>query len=201
MYPIIAANDQNTFFILCGWIVFSCVAGAIARNRGNSFAVAFFISIGLSPLIGIIVALVQKPNEAAIEKERLQSGSSKKCPFCAELIKKEARVCRYCGRDINPQRGISPATEEQIEELWRESGIGCDTNPAPAKLTVAQTAWWETPLEKPVIIVIVLILAIIIIYLFWRAAHPDEEETPAVIEYKTLTLDLVRPIPLPIRLG
>ena len=129
MQTIIAANDKNALgvCVLSVWIIFACVAATIARNKGNSVAGAFLISILLSPLIGIIVALVQKPSEAAIEKERLQTGASKKCPFCAEVIKKEARLCRYCGRDINQQSEMSGVTEEQIEELWRKSGIGTDS--------------------------------------------------------------------------
>ena len=105
IHPIIAAHGDNAVFFVLGfgcWIIFCCVAGAIANNKGNSVGAAVLISMLLSPLIGIVVALVQKPTQAAIDKERLQSGSSKKCPFCAELIKKEAVVCRYCGREIPP---------------------------------------------------------------------------------------------------
>ena len=29
-----------------------------------------------------------------------QPGDTKECPYCAESIKKAARVCRFCGRDV-----------------------------------------------------------------------------------------------------
>jgi len=43
-----------------------------------------------------------KPDTNAVERAELSAGM-KKCPFCAELVKKEAVVCKHCKRDLPPQ--------------------------------------------------------------------------------------------------
>lgn len=46
--------------------------------------------------LGIIALLIWAGRKLFADSR----GDSKKCPHCAELIKAEANVCRFCGREV-----------------------------------------------------------------------------------------------------
>ncbi len=50
------------------WIILSAVAGIIANSKGRSWAGYFFLALFLSPLIGIVAAIVAKPPQPEEQK-------------------------------------------------------------------------------------------------------------------------------------
>ena len=88
--------------ILIGWLVFSVLAAWIASSKGRSGAGVFLLSIILSPLVGIIVALVLQRIEPA-SPDAPTPETHVKCPDCRELVLRDARICKHCGCKLIPQ--------------------------------------------------------------------------------------------------
>jgi hypothetical protein len=86
--------------IFLSWIIFSFVVGWVWQQRGLSYGTGLVLSLLLSPLIGFIIGMVKTPTPEQTERAALAAGGVKKCPFCAEMIKAEAVICRFCGRDL-----------------------------------------------------------------------------------------------------
>ena len=96
--------------VLISWLAFAILGAVIAGAKGRSAVGFFFLGLLLSPLLSIIAALIVKPNQKVLEREALWKGESRKCPFCAELIRSEATVCRYCSRELPPLPAPAPRT-------------------------------------------------------------------------------------------
>jgi hypothetical protein len=118
--------------IILFWLAFSIIAGIIAGNKGRSRFGFFLLSVILSPIIGVIGALIAKPDKAKIERIELSSGGMKRCPFCAELVKKKAIVCRHCGKDL-PTEELKQKTKPDPTHLDNH-GFRLENNSEPSNL-------------------------------------------------------------------
>lgn len=91
------------FEILIGCAVLGLVPAVIARAKGHSFLAWWLCGAGLF-IVALPASILIKPATGSNDITGL-APRRKKCPFCAEFIKPEARVCRFCGREVSVSSG------------------------------------------------------------------------------------------------
>jgi hypothetical protein len=107
----------EALIVIVAAIALGLTAAAIADAKGRDVLGFFFLG-ALLPIIGLLLIIGLPSNAAALEKRLLSSGESRKCPFCAEVIRAEAKVCRFCGRDLTLRLTGSPS---QATKAWAET--------------------------------------------------------------------------------
>lgn len=166
---------DSSFFVallvvaaICGLIGIP-IAKLRGRDEGEGFALGFF----LGP-IGWIIEAVQTdlkqsdPRQTATDGRPLQ-----KCPYCAEMILVEAKICKHCGRDVPPENAAKILAEKARKEAEDQAVIA------------AQTAEDNSFTKVLVLVVLVCILVVIGFVIF--SSQPAKIATQAIIDAQTST--------------
>jgi hypothetical protein len=101
-------NALSCLTIVVVWTLLSVAAGNVAARKGLEKRKYVLLSLLLSPLVGLILAAAATPDQTKADEQRIATGTERTCPFCAELVKHEAVVCRFCGKDLPPVESAPP---------------------------------------------------------------------------------------------
>lgn len=88
------------------WFVASIIVSVIANNRGRDWLRWFGISVLISPLFAGILVLVMPSLKVGHAPASVEDGTGRKCPMCAETIRREAVKCRFCGSELAKSESI-----------------------------------------------------------------------------------------------
>ena len=95
---------------LLGALALGAIPALIAQSKGRSFLL-WWLYGSVIFIVAVIHAIVLKADDKIVEADALANGG-RKCPYCAEVVKMEAKVCRFCHRELPPldvsQDGTNP---------------------------------------------------------------------------------------------
>ena len=88
--------------IILIWFVSSIIVGVAASSRNRSGFGWFLLSALFSLLVGGLWLFVLPTRVGRLTRREAieQLRTLRECPHCAETVKREAKICKHCHRDL-----------------------------------------------------------------------------------------------------
>lgn len=108
------------FILFINGIIFGTFCSFIAKSKNRSalnwFILGFLFSvIALLAIVGLPKYCEDKVSDINVE------AVGRACPFCAETIKVNASICRFCGKDVSEkaQFGLHNDIDTSKLKMWK----------------------------------------------------------------------------------
>ena len=90
---------EDIFVMLLWGLVWINIGRWIAKRKGR-WTINSLIWLFLVGPIAIVFLLFAKRDQDALDDALIEEGKRIRCPDCANIIRTEAIVCSFCGKDM-----------------------------------------------------------------------------------------------------
>lgn len=155
-------------------LILSVAIGSWSERKGQGFAMGFFVSLILSPLIGLIIVAISEDRTAQLKQAQMR-----KCPQCAELVQPDAKICRYCHYEFpQPPGELAEVTQKRQEETKAREDA--------ARLALAR----QKVRDRKQVAIILIVLAVVGTFTVILASRWKPQPTAVAPTPETITRDL-----------
>src|SRR5690606_23916085 len=97
-------------WVITVWLVCAALVGLGAHSRGRSVPLWLFLAVLLTPLPAALMLLMfPDRTELRMRREAARGRNGLRlCPSCGEVVRKEARRCRFCLGDLTRKAETAP---------------------------------------------------------------------------------------------